>query len=190
MKTSVKPRLLVIAATLSAALCAPAALAQSTAASSQQGTAASAALSSSDRSFVNEAAKGGLFEVELGKVAQDKAAKGEVKSFAERMVKDHSAANDELQQVAQSLDVKLPQSLDAKQRKTIDRLNKLHGGEFDRAYMKEMVKDHKHDVAAFKKEASSGKNAQIKGFASKTLPTLQEHLKMAENAQQEAKNTP
>jgi putative membrane protein len=71
--------------------------------------------------------------------------------------------------------------MNAKDQAVYDRLSQLHGAEFDRAYMQDMVKDHKNDIAEFQKEANRGKNEDLKSFASETLPTLQEHLKMAQN---------
>src|SRR6185437_1837064 len=82
---------------------------------------------------------------------------------------------------ASSHNVTLPDDLDAKHKSVMDRLSKLNGAAFDKAYMKNMVSDHKEDVAKFKKESTSGKNADLKAWAGKTLPTLQDHLKMAED---------
>lgn len=138
------------------------------------------AVASADRAFAQKAAIGGMVEVELGKLAQQKAASDEVKQFGARMVQDHSKANDELKQIASTKGLQLPQSLDAKHQKDVDRLQKMSGASFDRAYMSDMLDDHKQDIAEFKKEASSGRDNDIKGFASKTLPTLQEHLQMAQ----------
>jgi putative membrane protein len=136
---------------------------------------------SSDKSFAEKAAIGGLAEVEMGKLAQEKAGSEQVKQFGQRMVDDHSKANDELKQVATAKGLTLPTDLDAKHKSKLDKLQKLSGAQFDRAYMDDMVADHKQDVGEFQKEAKSGKDSDIKGFASKTLPTLQEHLKMAES---------
>jgi putative membrane protein len=97
------------------------------------------------------------------------------------MVDDHGKANDELKTLAQNKSITLPTTLDPKHKATVDRLSKLSGDAFDRAYMTEMLKDHRKDVAAFKTESTSGKDADIKAFASKTLPTLEEHLKMAQD---------
>jgi putative membrane protein len=133
-----------------------------------------------DNTFIMKAAQGGMAEVELGKLAQANASSDAVKQFGQRMVDDHSKANDELKRIAADKGVTLPSGPDAKSQATKDRLSKLTGKEFDRAYMEDMVKDHREDVAEFKKEANSGKDSEVKGFASKTLPTLEEHLKLAE----------
>lgn len=135
----------------------------------------------SDAKFVMEAAQGGMAEVEMGKLAADKASSPDVKQFGQRMVDDHTKANDQLKTVASTVGVTLPPDVGAKNRALIDQLSKLSGAAFDKAYMQHMVKDHKKDVAEFQKEANSGKNADVKSFASSTLPTLQEHLRMAQD---------
>jgi putative membrane protein len=96
------------------------------------------------------------------------------------MVDDHSRANDQLRQLASSRGVELPTDLDRSARREYDKLSKLSGADFDREYMKHMVSDHKKDVKDFEKEAKSGKDADVKSFAGSTLPTLQEHLQMAQ----------
>jgi putative membrane protein len=140
------------------------------------------AKTSSDEHFVMEAANGGMAEVELGKLAADKASSDEVKKFGERMVDDHGKANEELKTLAKNKNITLPAAPDAKTKATIDKLSKLSGESFDRAYMQDMVKDHKKDVAEFKTAAKSAQDPDIKAWAAKTLPTLEEHLKLAQEA--------
>lgn len=118
----------------------------------------------------------------MGQLAKDHAQNQAVKDFGQRMVDDHTKAGDELKGIAQQKGMTLPTSLDAKDQATFDRLSQLNGAEFDRAYMADMVRDHKTDIADFKREADRGTDADLKAFASKTLPTLQEHLSMAEKA--------
>lgn len=132
-----------------------------------------------DSAFAKEAAIGSLAEVELGKLATTNAGSDDVKKFGQRMVTDHGKASDELKQVAQKAQMTLPTELDSKHKATRDRLSKLNGAEFDKAYMSEMVKDHQQDVAAFRRESRTGQNADLKAWATKTLPTLEEHLNMA-----------
>ena len=146
-----------------------------------------AAVPAPDRAFAEKAAAGGAAEVEGGKVAEQRAANDKVKQFGARMVQDHGKANDELKQIASGKGLQLPSAPDAHHQQEMARMQKLSGAEFDRAYMDHMVKDHKKDIAEFKKQASSGKDPEIKAFAAKTLPTLQEHLKMAEAADAEVK---
>ena len=138
-----------------------------------------------DHHFAMEAAEGGMAEVELGQLAADKASNGKVKEFGQRMVNDHGKAGDELKSIASSKNITLPAEINTKHKATKDRLSKLSGAAFDRAYMAEMVKDHQMDSAAFHKEASTGKDAEIKAFASKTSAMVDEHLKMAREAQKE-----
>lgn len=138
-------------------------------------------LSASDQKFIKEAAEGGMAEVELGRLAVQKASSEDVKRFGQRMVDDHTKANTNLKGVAASLGVDLPQHLNAKDEATKERLSLLSGDQFDKAYMRDMVKDHKADVAAFRTESSTGRDASIKSFATQTLPILRDHLKNAEN---------
>jgi putative membrane protein len=142
---------------------------------------AGGAVAAADRAFVMEAARGGMAEVELGKLAADKAASADVKQFGQRMVDDHSKANDELKAWASQKNVTLPADMDAKQKALHHRLSGLSGAAFDRAYMNDMVADHNHDVAAFTRESKMAKDADLKAWAGKTLPTLQEHQKMAKD---------
>lgn len=132
-----------------------------------------------DSRFAKEAAQGGMAEVKLGQLAQDKGSNDAVKSFGKRMMDDHSKANDKLKDAASKDNVTLPTDVSAKDQATYDKLSKLNGAAFDRAYAKDMVKDHQTDVSQFQKEASAGKSDSLKGFASETLPTLQAHLKEA-----------
>jgi putative membrane protein len=145
--------------------------------------------SPADNQFIMRAAQGGMAEVELGKLAQERGSSDAVKQFGKRMVDDHGKANEELMRIAQSKGVTVSTSLDSKSQSMKDRLSKLNGAAFDRAYMSEMVKDHRTDVAEFQKESNSGRDAEVKAFAAKTLPTLQEHLRMAEEANNTVKGS-
>jgi putative membrane protein len=158
---------------------------------SQSGTEASARSSQqgADHQFVMEAARGGLAEVELGKLASEKAQSEQVKQFGQRMEKDHGKANDELKSLAQQKNITLPTALDSKHKGTIDRLSKLSGAQFDRAYMQEMLQDHRKDVTDFRKESQSGKDPDVKAWAAKTLPTLEEHLRIAQSTSSAAVGT-
>jgi putative membrane protein len=144
-------------------------------------SAPSSSAAASDAKFLKEAADGGMAEVELGQLASDKTSSADVKQFGQRMVEDHGKANDELKQLAMQKHVDLPAEPSAKHKATKARLEKLSGDQFDKAYMADMLKDHKKDVAAFQRESNSAKDADVKSFAAKTLPTLQEHLKMAQS---------
>ena len=141
-----------------------------------------------DRTFATKAAQGGLAEVELGKLAMEKASSPDVKQFAQRMIDDHSKANDQLKETAGKDNITIPEAMDKKDEALKKKLERLSGPQFDRAYMTAMVKDHRGDVSEFKDEASRGSNADLKSFASSTLPTLQEHLKMAEDTLNKVKS--
>lgn len=137
---------------------------------------AAAAAKSPDESFYEEAAQGGLAEVEQGKLAEQKGQNQAVKDFGRMMVRDHSAANDKLKAVAASKNIDLPRSPSITQRAIVGKLKVLSGDTFDRSYIEGMVKDHEEDIAEFQKEARSGRDPQAKAFAASTLPTLQAHL--------------
>jgi len=129
---------------------------------------------------MKEAAIGGMAEVELGRLASEKAASDEVKQFGQRMVTDHGKANTELKMLAEKKHVTLPTALDSKHKQTVEKLSRLSGAAFDRAYMDEMRKDHRKDVSAFQQQSMSGSDPEVKSWAAATLPTLQEHMQMAE----------
>jgi putative membrane protein len=144
-------------------------------------SAATSGLSSADRKFFTDASQGGMLEVELGKIAAEKGSNPDVKTFGQRMVDDHSKANDQLKGLAAQKNVKLSDKLSPAKQKMVAKYNKLSGAAFDSSYMSNMVTDHKQDVAEFQKEAKSGKDSDVKSWAQTTLPTLQDHLKMAED---------
>jgi putative membrane protein len=143
-------------------------------------TTANGGVPTSDRQFMDKAAQGGMAEVELGQLAQQNGQSQNVKDFGKRMVDDHSKANDQLKQLASQKGVSLPTSLNSKDQATKDKLSKLQGAAFDKAYMKDMVMDHKKDVAEFQKASTSAKDPDLKSWAGQTLPTLQSHLQEAE----------
>jgi putative membrane protein len=143
--------------------------------------AAAGNLAPADSTFVRKAAEGGMEEVKLGQLAKEKGSNQAVKNFGDRMVKDHSKANDELKNVASKTGVTLRDSMNAKDKALYDRLSRLSGDAFDKAYMRAMIEDHQEDVAEFRQVAQSAKDPDVRQFASKTLPTLEEHLRMAKN---------
>ncbi|HEX4133828.1 MAG TPA: DUF4142 domain-containing protein [Bryobacteraceae bacterium] len=134
---------------------------------------------SSDSRFAREAAMGGMMEVEMGKVAVQKASSEKVKQFGQRMVDDHSKAGDELKGIASKDNITLPTELDPRHRAMVNRYSNMSGTAFDRAYMRDMVKDHQSDIADFEKEANNGTSSDLKNWANSTLPTLRDHLRMA-----------
>jgi putative membrane protein len=135
-----------------------------------------------DQSFVKKAAEGGMAEVDLGNVAKQNGSNDAVKQFGDRMVTDHGKANDELKSLAQQKSWTLPTEPKAADKSNKDRLSKMNGAAFDKAYMRDMVMDHQKDVKEFQKCASSCSDPDLKAWAQKTVPTLQDHLKMAQDA--------
>ena len=135
-------------------------------------------LAASDVKFIEEAAQGGLAEVALGRIAEKQAQDPAVKELAARLVKDHSAANDKLKPIADAKGVVLPSGVDKSHQKDIDRLAKKSGADFDRAFMDHLLKEHEKDVREFQKQAKSAKDADVKQFASSTLPMIEEHLRL------------
>jgi putative membrane protein len=142
----------------------------------QPSTAKAGGVSASDQAFARKAAEGGMKEVALAKLAQQKASNDQVKSYAQRLERDHAQANDELKAWAAQKNVTLPSEAMGKDNK----LESLQGAAFDKAYIAAMVADHKKDIAAFEKQASRGTDPDLKALVQKTLPTLKEHLKLAE----------
>jgi putative membrane protein len=124
-------------------------------------------------------------EVQLGKLAQDRASSSQVKEFGSRMQKDHSKANDELKKLAAKKDIKLPTELEAKHKSTVNKLSKLKGEEFDREYMAAMVDDHKEDIEKFQQQADKGKDPDLKKFAQEHVPILKKHLELAQQTQKQ-----
>jgi putative membrane protein len=141
-------------------------------------TSAKDALDQEDKTFVREAAIGGMAEVEFSKVAQ-KSENGDVKRFAERMIEDHTRANEQLTSIATGLGVDMPKALDSEHERMRQKLQTLHGKAFDDQYTHAMVEDHNKAVKLFQQEERSGHNTELKQFAQKTSPTLDEHQKMA-----------
>jgi putative membrane protein len=130
--------------------------------------------------FIKEAIEGNLAEVQVGKLAQEKGQRAEVKSFGQMLATDHGGANQKAMQIASQLGLPPPTEPNAKQKKVYEKLAKLSGDKFDAEFAKEMVKDHKADIRAFEKAAKSVQDP-AKSFASETLPTLRKHLQTAES---------
>ena len=149
-----------------------------TGASAKPGSLAS--MAKYDGTFLRDAAQASTAEVALGNLAQKKAASASVKAFAQKMVTDHTRIYDELVKVAAGKRAAVPAQPNAAQEGTAARLGKLSGAAFDRAFAKVMVADHKKAVSLFQSEASNGRDAELKAFASSMLPMLDEHLKMAQ----------
>ncbi len=129
--------------------------------------------------FTKKAAMDGMTEVELGKIALAKSQDSKIRKFAERMVADHSKANDQLAAIAKSKNIEVPKSLDSEHQAMIQSLNSKSGAAFDAAYSEHMAMAHAQALALFD-GASMSADADLAGFAKKTVPTLKEHKKMAD----------
>ena len=125
-----------------------------------------------------DAEREGLEEVEFSRLAARRASSVAVKQFAERLVDGHTRVNDELTQVARSKGLPPLKELDVKLQETLERLRKRSGEEFDRAYMTDMIEDHTNDVANYRREAEGGSDQEVKAFAGRALPVLEEHLRL------------
>jgi putative membrane protein len=136
--------------------------------------------SADDRKFVEKAASGGMAEVKLGQLAVEKGTSPTVKQFGQRMVDDHGKANDELKAIASKKDMPLPTDVDSEAKATYEKLAKMSGPAFDKAYMEAMVKDHDKDVKEFKKQVSmASADPDLKEWAQKTLAVIEDHDHMA-----------
>jgi putative membrane protein len=150
-----------------------------------------AQLRNNERKFMMDAAQDSHLEIELGKLAQERGSSPAVKEFGERMVEEHTKALDKLKTAASDVNVTIPDELQAKHKATVDRLSKLSGEEFDQAYMKSMVQDHKKAVNLFERTSKNAQNEAVKNYASETSPALREHPELAPkiNADVPAKGT-
>ncbi|HEY6466292.1 MAG TPA: DUF4142 domain-containing protein [Candidatus Acidoferrales bacterium] len=144
-----------------------------------------------DSQFAKQAAEGNYAEIKLGQLAAQDGTSKTVQNFGQRMVADHTEAENQLKTAAAKDKITLPTAVSAQDQATYKTLSKLSGQQFDKAYAQDMVKDHKVDIAKFQHEANDGKDTSIKSFASKTLPTLQTHMRMAQQMSQKvsASNT-
>jgi putative membrane protein len=143
------------------------------------GTAGTTDIAIGDRNFVKDMAADGQAEVALGEMAQQKATNPDVKEFAAMMVRDHSRAGEELKGIAAKHNIELNTDLDDHAKDLRERLAKTSGADFDRDYIKAMVEDHEEAVDDAKDKAEHSDNAELKQWAAKTLPTLQQHLERA-----------
>ncbi len=142
------------------------------------------ATSPQDRVFLKNALEGGMAEVQLGQLALQKSNNAGVKQFAQKMVDDHTRMGDQLKPIAQQIGLKIPDGPSKKDKATIAKLQALNGDDFDKAYMKDMVKDHKGDLADFHSEADQGSNLAVKGAATQYAPIINQHLQMAQEISQ------
>jgi putative membrane protein len=133
----------------------------------------------SDGEFVMKTLSANKLEVQLGKIAAKKGTTAEVKNYGQHLVDDHAKAFTELISMAEKKKWEVPQKMIAEHQATFDKISKLSGKDFDKEFMAEMVKDHEKDIAEFEQTTQKATDADLKSFASKTLPTLRMHLDMA-----------
>ncbi len=155
---------------------------------SPQAEAKGAALAKEDREFINKAGLSGMHKVRAGQLAVQKAQASDVKQFGQRMVDDHTGVNGRLQKLSQQKGLSLSAQLDKKHQDKIDSLAKKTGVDFDKAYVDEMIDDHKSDIDNFEKAAKDAKDPGMKDFAATTLPTLREHLQAAQGLKDKLKS--
>lgn len=136
----------------------------------------SIAVEKGDAAFIVDAANGGMTEIELGKLALQKGVSKQVKNFGLMMVKDHSKINDMIKAIAVTKNISIPKAPGAKEQKIISKLTGKSGKDFDKAYIDDMIEDHQDDIKAFQTAAKKCLDPDVKSFAAKTIPILQEHL--------------
>jgi len=145
-------------------------------------------LARDDRKFIEEAAGSGMFEVQVSQLASTKASSPEVKSFASMLVQEHTMANNELTQLANSKKVELPAAPPKSKRNDVEKLGKLSGSEFDQQFVREVgIKDHQTDIKKFEKASKDVKDPELKAWVDKTLPHLRQHLAAAQKLPQAGK---
>ncbi|AXK83841.1 DUF4142 domain-containing protein [Pseudolabrys taiwanensis] len=157
------------------------------AAQGNQANTAGNKMSKADERFLTEAMQGDLAEVQMGELAQQKGGNDRVKEFGQTLAKDHGDHSQKLQQLGQQMGMSLPSEPSARQKADHDRLSRLSGAQFDRAFAKHMVEDHRKDISKYQAEAK--KSGPIGDMAKQTVPTLQHHLQMAEDLSKPAPTT-
>jgi putative membrane protein len=150
-----------------------------TSSSPAKSPAQNATLSDTDKSFMTDAAEGGMMEVEMGKMAQQKGQSADVKKIGKQMVTDHTKANNELMAIAKKKGVNLSSAK--------PKTHSIDDANFDKEYLDMMVKDHEKNLASFQTEAKGGSDADVKAFAAKTSKVIQKHLATVKAAQAKLK---
>lgn len=138
----------------------------------------------SDKAFVKDALQGGMAEVQLGQLAAQKGSSEDVKQFGQKMVDDHTKLGTSMSEVAQQVGVKPPDGLSKKDKQLLAKLQGLSGPQFDDAYIKAMLKDHKKDESAFKMEAEQAQNPAIRQVAQQGEQVVASHLQMIQQIAQ------
>jgi putative membrane protein len=144
-------------------------------------------LNSKDYKFLSAASQSGQLEVQLGELAKQNGGSQAVRDFGERMVNDHTKANNDLKQIAAAKQATPETQMTSKEDSRVTRLQKLTGVDFDKAYLSDMIKDHKKDVKEFENASTDASDPDVKAFAEKTLPTVQQHLRQAQDMLEQIK---
>lgn len=134
-----------------------------------------------ENDFVKEAAHGSMMEIAMGKLASEKANSDKVKEFGQLMVRDHTKASEELKEIAKSNNIEIPNSMSEDHKEKVNEFNSINNEDFDREFMSKMIEAHEKDIEKFEDAAEDNENEQIRQWAEKTLPTLKEHYKLAQN---------
>ena len=145
-----------------------------------------AAVPAGDKTFAEKAASAGLAEVAITRLVIDKTASANVKKLAEHLYKEHTEANQELAKLATLKGLTLPAEPDQEKKREIDKVAALTSAELDRTVLGKLAQSHRESIELFEREANEGSDHELKAFATKTLPTLREHLKMVEGTKSAA----
>jgi putative membrane protein len=133
-----------------------------------------------ETSFLKDVVNGNFLTVKLGHLASAKSDNAEVKQFGQRLVADHRKSSEELKRIGDKHGVAVSKNLDAKSQEILDKFEAKSGAEFDREFAKDMIKGHKCGIGKYEAAAKGFKDAEIKSYAQRTLPTLKEHLRQAQ----------
>lgn len=138
-------------------------------------------LSKADKKFLDMAADSSMREAHLGQMAQAQAAKSSVKDFGQTLAQDHTKAYESLTELASKAGTTVPKGIDVRKDKPVGALARLEGNKFDRQFLNAEIRENQREIAEFKREAHNGRDPEVKGYASKMIPTLEEELRTAEN---------
>jgi putative membrane protein len=145
------------------------------------------AMTAADADFLKEAISGGMLAVKLGQLAGERAATQDVRRFAERLVVDHTNINRDLMTLAERRGVSIPKDMNKDHQAALDKFKELRGADFDRSYIKAMVKDHEEGAKAFEKQSKDAKDEDLKAVAARVLPFVKNHLTMARETEAKVK---
>ena len=146
-------------------------------------------LSNTDQQFMTMAARADMTEAHEGQMAEHQARRADVKDFAKKLVQDHTESYEHLTELATKTGVSIPKGIDSGKIRAIQQLVHLKGARFDRVFTKEEIVAHRQAIAAFKREAAHGQDADVKAYASQMIPVLEKQLHLAEECMKPARHT-